>query len=152
MSHDLIATVALGLSVAFAGGVLAHKLRLPVIVGYLLAGVAVGPFTPGPVADSQIASELAEVGVILLMFGVGIHFSLSDLARVWRIAVPGAVGQIALAAVLGLGLASLWGWSIGGGAAARPDALGRLDRGADARAVGLRRRSNRGRAAPPWAG
>ena len=115
MSHDLIATVALGLSVAFAGGVLAHKLRLPVIVGYLLAGVAVGPFTPGPVADSEIASELAEVGVILLMFGVGIHFSLSDLARVWRIAVPGAVGQIALAVGLGLGLASLWGWSTGEG-------------------------------------
>jgi CPA2 family monovalent cation:H+ antiporter-2 len=99
VGHDLIATVALGLSVAFAGGVLAHLLRLPVIVGYLVAGMVVGPFTPGPVADSQIAAELAEVGVILLMFGVGIHFSIKDLASVWRIAVPGA------------GLASLWGWS-----------------------------------------
>jgi CPA2 family monovalent cation:H+ antiporter-2 len=88
---------------------------LPLIVGYLLAGMAVGPFTPGLVANTKVAGELAEVGVILLMFGVGIHFSLSDLLAVRRVAVPGALGQIAIAAGLGIGLASTWGWGAGTG-------------------------------------
>jgi CPA2 family monovalent cation:H+ antiporter-2 len=112
---DFIATIAIGLSAAFAGGVAAHALRLPVIVGYLLAGMAVGPFTPGLVADTDIARELAEIGVILLMFGVGIHFSVGDLLAVRRIALPGAVGQVAIATLLGVGLASWWGWTVGEG-------------------------------------
>jgi CPA2 family monovalent cation:H+ antiporter-2 len=115
VAHELIQTLAIGLSAAFLGGVLAHRLRLPVIVGYLLAGVAVGPFTPGPVADGQVATQLAEVGVILLMFGVGIHFSIGDLLDVRRIALPGALGQVLIAVALGLGLSSLWGWSLGEG-------------------------------------
>jgi CPA2 family monovalent cation:H+ antiporter-2 len=115
MAHDLIATIALGLSAAFVGGVIAHALRLPVIVGYLLAGVAVGPFTPGPVADTELANGLAEVGVILLMFGVGIHFSVGDLLAVRRIAVPGAIGQVAVATALGIGLSHWWGWNFGAG-------------------------------------
>ncbi|MEA2246179.1 MAG: monovalent cation:H+ antiporter-2, family [Solirubrobacteraceae bacterium] len=112
---DFIATIAIGLSAAFVGGVAAHALRLPVIVGYLLAGMAVGPFTPGLVADTDIARELAEIGVILLMFGVGIHFSVGDLLAVRRIALPGAVGQVAIATLLGVGLASWWGWTVGEG-------------------------------------
>ena len=115
VAHELIQTLAIGLSAAFLGGVLAHRLRLPVIVGYLLAGVAVGPFTPGPVADGQVAIQLAEVGVILLMFGVGIHFSIGDLLAVRRIALPGALGQVLISVALGLGLSSLWGWSLGEG-------------------------------------
>jgi CPA2 family monovalent cation:H+ antiporter-2 len=115
--HDasLIMTLAVGFAGAFVGGAVAQKLRLPPLVGYLLAGVAVGPFTPGPVADGALASELAEVGVILLMFGVGLHFSLADLWAVRRIAVPGAIAQIAIATALGAGLATLWGWSFGAG-------------------------------------
>ncbi len=94
MPHDteLIATVAVGLSDAFLGGLLAVRLRLPPIVGYLLAGVAVGPFAPGFVADVGLAPQLAEIGVILLMFGVGIHFSPGDLLAVRGLAVPGALG------------------------------------------------------------
>jgi CPA2 family monovalent cation:H+ antiporter-2 len=112
---DLIATIAVGLSAAFIGGLLAQRLRLPLIVGYLLAGVAVGPFTPGFVADAELAPQLAELGVILLMFGVGIHFSIGDLLAVRRIALPGAIGQVAVATVLGAGLARWWGWSLGEG-------------------------------------
>jgi CPA2 family monovalent cation:H+ antiporter-2 len=112
MPHEtaLIATVAGGLALAFLLGLLAVRLRLPPILGYLLAGVAVGPFTPGFVADPGLASQLAEIGVILLMFGVGLHFSIDDLLAVRRIAVPGAVAQIAAATGLGALLAWLWGW------------------------------------------
>ena len=104
---NLLATIAGGLTAAFIGGYLARRLRLPAIVGYLAAGVAVGPFTPGFVADQDVASQLAELGVILLMFGVGLHFSVKDLWAVRAIAVPGAAVQITVATVLGslLGLA-----------------------------------------------
>jgi K+:H+ antiporter len=117
MPHDttLIATVAAGLAFAFLGGFVATRMGLPALVGYLLAGVAVGPFTPGFVADAGIAGQLAEIGVILLMFGVGMHFSVRDLWKVRKIAVPGALGQIAVATALGAGLAALWGWSFGAG-------------------------------------
>src|SRR5947208_9561175 len=103
MTHDtaLIATVAVGIVVAFVFGLIAARLRLPPIVGYLLAGVAVGPFTPGFVADTHLAPQLAEIGVILLMFGVGIHFSPGELLAVRGIAVPGAIGQMVFATTLG---------------------------------------------------
>ncbi|HEY7134124.1 MAG TPA: cation:proton antiporter [Acidimicrobiia bacterium] len=115
MPHDanLIATLALGLSAALVGGVVAQRLRLPPIVGYLLAGMAIGPSTPGLVADTKVATELADIGVILLMFGVGIHFSIEDLLAVRRIAVPGALVQIATTTGLGLAIANWWGWSFG---------------------------------------
>ncbi len=96
-------------------GFLAQKLRLPTIAGYLLAGVIIGPFTPGYVADQKLANELAELGVILLMFGVGLHFSLKDLLSVRAVAVPGAIGQIASATLLGMALAWAMGWTIGAG-------------------------------------
>jgi CPA2 family monovalent cation:H+ antiporter-2 len=111
----LIGTIAVGLAFAFLGGMVAFRLRLPPLVGYLLAGIAVGPFTPGFVADHHLASQLAEIGVMLLMFGVGMHFSISDLWSVRSVAVPGAVGQIAIATLLGMGLAWLWNWSLGAG-------------------------------------
>ena len=111
-SLPLITTLVDSLVLAFIFGMLAHRLRLSPMVGYLIAGVLCGPFTPGYVADSQIAPELAELGVILLMFGVGLHFSLTDLMAVKRIAVPGAIGQIAIATLLGVGLASLLGWPL----------------------------------------
>ena len=111
----LIATIALGLVLAYLFGLLAHRMRVQPLVGYLVAGIVVGPFTPGYVADQALAQELAEIGVILLMFGVGLHFSLKDLVSVARIAVPGAIGQISVATALGCGLALLlgWGWSAG---------------------------------------
>ena len=112
---ELIATIAAGIGLAFVFGLLAVRLRLPPIVGYLLAGVAVGPHSPGFVADISLAQQLAEIGVILLMFGVGIHFSLDDLLSVRRIAVPGAAVQIAAATLLGAGMAHLWGHSWGAG-------------------------------------
>ena len=114
MSHSLplITTLVGSLVLAFIFGMLAHRLRLSPMVGYLIAGVLCGPFTPGYVADGAIAPELAELGVILLMFGVGLHFSLTDLMAVKRIAVPGAIGQIAIATLLGVGLASLLGWPL----------------------------------------
>ncbi len=117
MPHDvsLISTVAVGLALAFAGGFAAVRLGVPPIVGYLLAGVAIGPFTPGYVGDTHLAPQLAEIGVMLLMFGVGMHFSIRDLVAVWRIAVPGAIGQIVVAAALGIGVSRLWGWTIGAG-------------------------------------
>lgn len=112
MHHTpLIATVVVGLVVAFLLGALAQRLRISPIAGYLLAGVVVGPFTPGFVADGNLANELAEIGVILLMFGVGLHFSLRDLLAVRKIAVPGAIGQIAVATLLGMGLAWWFGWT-----------------------------------------
>jgi CPA2 family monovalent cation:H+ antiporter-2 len=107
----LIATIAAGLMLAFIFGLIAHRLRMQPLVGYLLAGIMVGPYTPGFEADPALAAELAEVGVILLMFGVGLHFSLKDLMSVARIAVPGAIGQIAVATAMGAGLAWALGWS-----------------------------------------
>ena len=106
MDHEpvLITTIAIGLTAAFIGAFVARRLRLPAIVGYIAAGVLIGPFTPGFVADQAIATELAELGVILLMFGVGIHFSIRDLLAVRSIAIPGAVGQILVATLLGVGL------------------------------------------------
>jgi CPA2 family monovalent cation:H+ antiporter-2 len=117
MPHDtaLIALVAIGFVLACSFGFLATKVRLPPIVGYLLAGVAIGPFTPGFVADSGIAGQLAEIGVILLMFGVGLHFSIDTLLSVRYIALPGAVAQIAVATAIGAVMASLWGWGLGAG-------------------------------------
>jgi CPA2 family monovalent cation:H+ antiporter-2 len=112
---SLIATIAVGLALAFIGGFIASRLRLPPLVGYLLAGVAVGPFTPGFVADGELAAQLAEIGVILLMFGVGIHFSFEDLLDVRRIALPGAIAKIVVATALGAGVTALWGWSLGAG-------------------------------------
>ena len=107
----LIATIALGLVLAFIFGLLAHRIRIQPLVGYLVAGIVVGPFTPGFVADQALAQELAEIGVILLMFGVGLHFSLKDLASVASIAIPGAIGQIAVATGMGGALALLMGWT-----------------------------------------
>ena len=117
MPHEtpLIATIVVGLGLAFVLGTIAQRFRVPPLVGYLLAGVAVGPFTQGFVADQALATELAELGIILLMFGVGLHFSLNDLLSVRAIAVPGAIAQIAVATLLGLGLALLMGWTVGAG-------------------------------------
>ncbi|SEU11758.1 YbaL family putative K(+) efflux transporter [Variovorax sp. OV084] len=112
-SVSLINTIAAGLGLALVFGFLAAKLRLPALVGYLLAGVIIGPFTPGFVADAEIAAQLAEIGVMLLMFGVGLHFSLDDLLAVRKIALPGAIAQIGVATLLGGGLALWWGWSPG---------------------------------------
>ena len=117
MPHDtpLITTMVVGLCLAFVLGLLAHRLKLPMIAGYLTAGVIIGPFTPGFVADQHLAQELAEMGVILLMFGVGLHFKLSELLSVKAIAIPGAVGQIAVATAAGAGLAWVLGWGLGAG-------------------------------------
>ena len=111
----LMGTIVAGFVVAFLMGALAHKLRISPVAGYLFAGVLVGPFTPGYVADVALANELAEIGVMLLMFGVGLHFSLRDLLSVRKIAVPGAVLQIAVATGLGLALALYLGWSVAAG-------------------------------------
>ncbi|PRH83479.1 YbaL family putative K(+) efflux transporter [Arenimonas caeni] len=112
MPHDtpLIALLTMGLGVAFLLGTLAQRLRMSPIVGYLVAGILVGPFTPGFVADMELAMEVSEIGVILLMFGVGLHFSIEDLLEVKTIAIPGAIAQISLATVLGWGLAWMMGW------------------------------------------
>jgi CPA2 family monovalent cation:H+ antiporter-2 len=117
MPHDitLISTIAIGFALAFVFGFIANRLSLPPLVGYLVAGVAVGPFSPGYVADGGMAGQLAEIGVMLLMFGVGLHFSLADLLAVRRIAIPGAIGQIVIATLMGAGLAHVWGWSFGSG-------------------------------------
>ncbi len=111
----LITTIVVGLVIAFILGAIAQRLRVSPLVGYLLAGVVMGPATPGFVADQQIANELAEIGVILLMFGVGLHFSLKDLLSVRAIAVPGAIAQITVATGLGVGLSLALGWTIGAG-------------------------------------
>ena len=113
-SLNLINTIAAALGLALVLGFLATRVRLPALVGYLLAGVVIGPYTPGFVADAAMASQLAEIGVMLLMFGVGLHFSLGDLLAVRKIAVPGAVVQIMVATALGTAVASWWGWSLGG--------------------------------------
>jgi CPA2 family monovalent cation:H+ antiporter-2 len=117
MLHEqaLIATLAVSLALAFAFGLLAVRLRLSPIVGYLVAGIALGPHTPGWVADAHLAPQLAEIGVMLLMFGVGTHFSLRDLLAVRSIAVPGALAQIVVATALGALAAWLWGWTPGAG-------------------------------------
>lgn len=115
MAHEttLIATIAVGLALAFVFGFVAQRLRLPPLVGYLVAGVLVGPFTPGYVADAGLAGQLAEIGVILLMFGVGLHFSVGDLLAVRRVAVPGALAHMIVAAALGALLPRAWGWGWG---------------------------------------
>jgi CPA2 family monovalent cation:H+ antiporter-2 len=110
----LIVTLAAALGLALLFGFIASRFRLPALVGYLLAGVAIGPHTPGFVADVDLAQQLAEVGVMLLMFGVGLHFSIADLMAVRRIAVPGAVVQMAVATAMGAALATWWGWSPAG--------------------------------------
>src|SRR5688572_29226886 len=117
MSHHtpLIGTIVAGLFFAFVMGAIAHRLRVSPVAGYLFAGVIVGPFTPGFVADVALANELAELGVILLMFGVGLHFSLRDLLSVKNIAVPGALVQIAVATLLGTSLALWLGWTLAAG-------------------------------------
>ena len=117
MPHEtpLIATLVGAFVLAFILGAIAQRLKLSPLVGYLLAGVMVGPFTPGFVADQHMALELAEIGVILLMFGVGLHFSLRDLLSVRAIAIPGAVAQIGVATAMGMGLAWAMGWTIGAG-------------------------------------
>src|SRR5689334_2423909 len=111
----LISTIIGGIVLAFIFGTIAQRLRLPPLVGYLMAGVVAGPFTPGFVADQSLAPQLAELGVILLMFGVGLHFSMKELLAVKAIAIPGAIGQIALATLMGMGLAWLLGWDWGPG-------------------------------------
>ena len=111
----LITLMSVGLGLAFVFGMIATRLRLSPLVGYLIAGVVIGPFTPGYVADAHLASELAEMGVILLMFGVGLHFSLDDLMSVRKIALPGAVVQIAVATLLGLGMGIMMGWTVEAG-------------------------------------
>jgi CPA2 family monovalent cation:H+ antiporter-2 len=117
MEHDisLITTLAAGFGIALILGFIAERLHVPALVGYLLAGIAIGPATPGFVADTHIAAQLSEIGVMLLMFGVGLHFSLGDLLAVKRIAVPGAVVQMGLATALGMSLAAWWDWSWGAG-------------------------------------
>ncbi|WP_432720173.1 Kef family K(+) transporter [Jeongeupia wiesaeckerbachi] len=111
----LITTIVGGLVLAFILGSLANKLKLPPLIGYLCAGILAGPFTPGFVADPKLAPELAELGVILLMFGVGLHFSMKDLLAVKNIAIPGAVVQIGIATLMGMGLAALFDWTFGAG-------------------------------------
>lgn len=115
MPHEtaLIATIAVGLGLAFVFGYIATRLRLPALVGYLLAGIAVGPYSPGFTADADLAAQLAEIGVILLMFGVGLHFSLRDLINVRRVVVPGALVGMTAMTLAGTALAMTWGWSWG---------------------------------------
>jgi len=115
MPHDvtLIATIAAGFGLAMVFGLVATRLRMPPLVGYLLAGIVMSPATPGYVADVGLASQLAEIGVMLLMFGVGLHFSMDDLMAVKKIAAPGAIVQIAVATALGTATSSMWGWDLG---------------------------------------
>lgn len=111
----LLINIVVALVVAFIGGVIARRIGLPTIVGYLLAGIAIGPFTPGFVGDTGTISQLAELGVIFLMFGVGLHFSLNDLWKVRAVAIPGAIGQMLFTTLLAFGLSQLWGWTISSG-------------------------------------
>lgn len=117
MDHNitLITTITAGFGVALILGFIAERLKVPALVGYLVAGILIGPATPGFVADVHIASQLSEIGIMLLMFGVGLHFSLNDLLSVKRLAVPGAVVQMGLATVLGMATAWWWGWPVGNG-------------------------------------
>ncbi|MEF9957983.1 MAG: cation:proton antiporter [Acinetobacter sp.] len=115
MPHDvdLIILLAVGFGMALIFGYIAARLRLPPLIGYLVAGIIISPNTPGVVGDMQLANQLAELGVMFLMFGVGMHFSLKDLLQVRRIALPGAILQIAVATLLGIGVSMYWGWSLG---------------------------------------
>ncbi len=117
MPHNitLITTIAAALGFGLIFGMIAVRFKLPALVGYLAAGIVIGPATPGFVADVVLAGQLAEIGVMLLMFGVGLHFSLDDLLEVRAIALPGAILQIAVATGMGIGVAHLWGWSLGAG-------------------------------------
>ena len=117
MPHNisLITTIAAALGAGLLFGYIATRLKLPALVGYLAAGIIIGPATPGYVADAALAGQLAEIGVMLMMFGVGLHFSLEDLWDVRKVALPGAILQIAVATALGMALAHYWGWTIGGG-------------------------------------
>ncbi|HET9228821.1 MAG TPA: YbaL family putative K(+) efflux transporter [Thermoanaerobaculia bacterium] len=117
MHHDfpLITTIATALGLALVLGFLAARLKLPALVGYLLAGIIIGPATPGIVADLGLAQQLAEIGVMLLMFGVGLHFSFEDLLAVRKIAIPGALAQIGVATALGMAVSHFWGWSLAAG-------------------------------------
>ena len=116
MPHNvsLISTIATGFGLALIFGFIASRMKVPPLVGYLLAGILIGPSTPGFVADMDLAGQLSEIGVMLLMLGVGLHFSLADLLAVKRIAIPGAILQITVATAMGMGTAMLWGWSLGG--------------------------------------
>src|SRR5688572_24936810 len=111
----LLINIAVGLVVAFIGGILARRIGLPTIVGYMLAGIAIGPFTPGFVGNMETISQLAELGVIFLMFGVGLHFSLNDFWKVRSVAIPGSLGRMAMMTLLGFLLSQLWGWTITSG-------------------------------------
>ena len=111
-SVELITTIAAALGLALVFGFIAVRIRLPALVGYLVAGVLIGPFTPGFVANTALAGQLAEIGVMLLMFGVGLHFSLDDLLSVKKIALPGAVVQIGVATAMGMAVAGMWGWDL----------------------------------------
>jgi CPA2 family monovalent cation:H+ antiporter-2 len=113
--HALLVTIVMGLVLAFALGFVASRLRLPPLVGYLLAGILAGPHTPGITVDASFATDLSEIGVILLMFGVGLHFSMADLYAVRWVAVPGAIGQILIATAIGAAVAMTWGWTFGAG-------------------------------------
>ncbi|WP_455385168.1 YbaL family putative K(+) efflux transporter [Acidihalobacter prosperus] len=117
MGHniDLITTIAATFGLSLVMGFIAVRLKLPALVGYLIAGVLIGPATPGYVANLELSSQLAEIGIMLLMFGVGLHFSVQDLLSVRRIALPGAIAQIVLATLLGMGISALWGWNFGAG-------------------------------------
>ncbi|MEB0231603.1 cation:proton antiporter, partial [Undibacterium sp. 10I3] len=117
MPHNisLITTIASAFGLALLIGFIAVRLKLPALVGYLIAGILIGPATPGFVADVNLAGQLAEIGVMLLMFGVGLHFSLEDLLSVKRIALPGAIVQIVVATAMGAGVAYWWGWDLGAG-------------------------------------
>ncbi|HSI24641.1 MAG TPA: YbaL family putative K(+) efflux transporter [Methylotenera sp.] len=112
---SLITTLSAGFGLALIFGFIAARLGLPALVGYLIAGIAIGPATPGFVANAEIASQLAEIGVMLLMFGVGLHFSINDLMSVRKIALPGAIVQMLVATLLGVAVSSVWGWSSGAG-------------------------------------
>ena len=141
MHHTpLLSTIAIGMMFALVFGTLAHRLRISPLVGYLLAGVLMGPFTPGFVADQNIAHELAEIGIILLMFGVGLHFSLKDLLSVRAIAMPGAIVQIAVATLMGMGLGWLSRLADRRRTGVRSRAVGCVDRRAAARAAGAQAR------------
>jgi monovalent cation:H+ antiporter-2, CPA2 family len=107
----LLINIAIALVVAFFGGLIARRIGLPTIIGYMLAGIAIGPFTPGFVGDTETISQLAELGVLFLMFGVGLHFSLNDFWKVRAVAIPGALGRMVLTTLLGFGLSQLWGWT-----------------------------------------
>src|SRR5918992_533332 len=110
---DLVTTIAVSFGLAMGLGFVAARFRMPPMIGYLLAGVLIGPFTPGFVADTSLARQLADMGVMLLMFGVGLHFSLGDLLAVRRVAIPGALAQMSAATALGAATALSWGWPPG---------------------------------------